>query len=570
MVLDEREIADFLPDDRAQGVHDLMGLRDYLAEENPFYEYIKAGKTEFPRGANMVGALHLRWRTMWALVGIKDFADKFFTEPGPRNVDYGIGNESYKWGMGNPVAYDIWYLFYAGNILLKGINRDEYQTDKEWIDELIEEKIDRFFEAVDSNRPPKIKPLKQPKPEENVDIPLDPNSMWGVMTRGFSGGVTPMDPLTNSEGLTSDWPYAIKEARFETIVKARGGGIYVGTENPKPFKVNDEPYWPSKPGEVDSKTHPPIPAFGPKEPTDEEYVGYIAFPVGPIGVMWQVGFATQTSLDNDCAGIHPVDFSTTVLDGGKLLPPFQLDQTEVPGQLLMEKGYAVKDHTVIELTSERFDDVDNPPLHFWMRYWIRKDNDLFWPGEMVCLVVRPWPLHCWWFQESAPFLYAGTWPETEFYTSGVIRCVLDPWYETGDPPDISKDDDEGYYDPAEDEYDFNVGSKLYVVLCKNEEIIVPSSDWLEYQEGDRVGLLKCVRNEKDDEHVNSMGSAHALTDPNDKNFDWQGLKWFNQEGKDWRKKEMFTREWQIVPVDFFPDSFGLSGGGDDYNMSGGY
>ena len=59
--MDDREIADFLPDDRAEGVHDLIGLRDYFGEENPFYEYLKASKTEFSRGANIVGALHLRW-----------------------------------------------------------------------------------------------------------------------------------------------------------------------------------------------------------------------------------------------------------------------------------------------------------------------------------------------------------------------------------------------------------------------------------------------------------------------------------------------------------------------------
>lgn len=556
MPFEYHDIADFLPDDDdTGGVEDLPGIKHYFGEENPFYEYLKAAKTEWPKGANIVGALHLKWKAMWSQLGLKEFADNILTTPEPKQINYGFKNESYRWGTGNPIAYDIWYLFYAGDVILKS-KPDDY-SDQEWMDEVLDKRLESYISEIDTAKT--LKPLLQPPRATNVDLyPISEGGGAGgssggsVTIKGFSG-LEQGWPMRST--IVADWQHAIKEARFETMVKGYGRGVFTSLKEPNPFQINDEPYWKPKPGEYDSTDHPPLVPYGPKEPHDKPYAGYIAFPVGPIGVMWQISLASESALSDGKTNVHPANYETTVIQGNQLLPPFNLKQTKAAGESLIEKGYVTADHSVVELTAERFDEVDNPALHYWLRYWIKADNEIFWPGEFVSLLCRPWPLHCWFYQKSAPLIYSGSWIETEFYTSGVVKCVLEMWTEEGDPPSISKSATEGYYDI--EDWDICENARLYVVWVKNEEIIVSSSDWLEYEVGDRVGLLKCVRDGDEATHVNALGAAAENPGPGT-HFDWQGLEWFRFEKKSSRDEDMFTKEWVIVPVDFFP-SGGLGG-----------
>ncbi|MBW2637825.1 MAG: hypothetical protein JRC86_09945, partial [Deltaproteobacteria bacterium] len=510
--------------------------------DNPYYNYINTIARMIPGGANIIGALDEKAKTLWKQAGVNP---DHILAPGNREVSYGDG-EMFKVGLGLPIDYDVWYMFFAGNILLKGRHSD-YEED-EWIEKALEKMKDYIKEIDDTET---LKALKQPVKEEAKSAVVN---FSGGTANGFSG----MSGGTLSTDINDGWRFAIKEARFETMVVPYGIGVSPLLDE---WTATDGPYFASKEGVYDSTINRPSPSYGPKEPDSDAYCGYIAFPVGPLGVMWSISLATESSLKEETGGtnvypIHPVDYETKVVQGGELLPPFELVQSETPGEKLIKKGYLVVDNSVVELTTNEFEGIDNPPLHQWLRYWIRADNTMIIPGEFVGMLCRPWPLHCWWYQESTPFIYAGSWIETEFYTSGVVKSVLEPWqyenYEERTPEMPTQDDEaeEAYYDPHEEAMDFRLGAKLYRVWVKNEEIIVASSDWKEYEAGERVGLLKCVRDEGDDAHISAAGAVDAMAGTSDK-FSWESLKWFVLKGKDTDDKDIFTKEWVIIPVDFF-------------------
>ena len=543
--MDFERISDFLPDGfGGGGITELPGLKDMFDYSSPFYRYIRHVKTELPPGVDIVAMLRARLRALWEQAGVKQMADFVLVRPGDRRIRFGDSDSARS--VDNPIAYDAWYLFYAGNVILN--SKPDAYSNEEWIEEVLEKRLESYIETVGSDK--LLKPLRQPKPAEAKTFPSG-----GAIANGFTG-MAPSETIGSD--VRTDWQYAIKEARFEVMVKPVGGTGFYPVTSPKPWSIVDEPHWPPKSGPHDASVHPPEPVYGLKEPDDDPYVGYIAFPVGPMGVMWRVSLVAESSLSgNGARNVHPADYESAVIEGGQLLPPFDLRRSNAPGENLMSKGYLIDDKSVVEYPAEPFETVDNPDLHGWLRYWIRGDNQAFWPGEFVGLLCRPWPLHCWWFQESAPLIYAGNWIETEFYTSGVVKCVLEMWTEPdSDPPSIGKTDESGYY-KAED-WDFRAGAKLYVVWVKNEEIIVSSSDFLEYDVGDRVGLLKCVRDGSETAHTCAVGAVDAISGTSDK-FSWESLKWFRFEKKNSRDEEMFTKEWVIVPVDFFPDVSGMGG-----------
>lgn len=288
-------------------------------------------------------------------------------------------------------------------------------------------------------------------------------------------------PLCLCEDPPNKGPYTVKEARFEV------------------WETGESPGYNS---------------LRPKS-SDAEYVGYVAFPVGPLGVMWNISLATLSSLGESgtSSNVHPVmPSSNGVLIGGLLLPPFDLDVKQIFGEELMSKGWLITDNTIVELYAEDFGGQDNPEKHKWLRYWIKPDSTTIVPGEFVGLMCRPWPLHCWWYQETAPFVYAGTWVETEFYASGIVKEVIEP--EEGE-----------------------VGNR-YRVWVKNEEIIVKSTDFKEYEEDEQVGLLKTYREGGGDE-----GGI----------FSWEELALQNTGST-------LNTEWVIVPVDFFGTGGSIVGG----------
>lgn len=424
-------LVDYLPESETE-------LREFLSAKNPFYDYIMALKTEMPHGTDIVGALGERTKTLWKMAGgpeggLDFFADRLIYVPGDRTLNFGDEDNPAKVGLGAPIAYDIWYLWQAGNVLKFG---DKSQADSMAL-------MEDFFEAVDDAKPLKI--------------------------------------LENE--------YVIKEAQFEVYLDGNGA-------------AND--------------------SVGPPSGDKNSLAGYLDVPIGPLGVMWRISLATESALtEGTGSNVYAVSANNNTLQGGELLPPFDLQVKETCGEMMMNKGYLLDDDSTCELI---LDGSNSPPeLHKWLRYWIKKDSTTIIPGEFAGILCRPWPLHCWWHQETAPIVYAGNWIETEFYTSGKVTQV---WEEN----DYTKD------------YDEEVGNR-YKVTVKNEEIVVKSTDFLEYEVDDKVGLLKSYR---DGDGGPSYGGSviSAGSGGGTMNFTHEELELQDTSDE-------LNREWVVIPVDFF-------------------
>jgi len=422
-----------------------------MAKDNPYLQYLYRIRTGFPPGTNIVGGILARVQALWDVAGLSELADRLVFTPGDRTLNYGTDDALMRVGLGISTAYDIWYLFDAGNILeFGGKTKEETMA-----------KMADFFSEIDDAKP-LLSPESKPTP--------------GVYSLSGGGG---NGVLFDSFGTKE---YTVKEARYE--VMQTGGSINYASNRPKQNTC--------------------------------DYVGYIAFPVGPLGVMFNISLTTESSLSRGTSGrMKPVDYENGTVQGGELLPPFEVSRSEVAGEKLMSKGYLVEDDIRVELFAEDFDGLDNPPLHQWLRYWITEGNTEIVPGEFVGMLCRPWPLHCWWFQETSPFLYSGHWLETEFYTSGIVKevQVIDEDFTPGDG---------------------EVGNR-YKIWVKNEEIIVKSSDFLEYEVDERVGLLKTWRD----------GSGTG-------GFNWQNLSLLNTGAT-------LTETWIIVPAGFYNSGSSVGG-----------
>jgi len=421
--------------------------------KEPFTTYFERIKVKQPLGADIVGAIGARMQALYDAAGLSEFADRLVFAPGDRVVSYGGDDPLTRVGLGIGIDYDIWYLFDAGNVLEFG--------GKTTADTM--EKMADFFTEIDD-----AKPLLSPETK-----PTSGNYLSFGGSDG-SGSSVSVDTLGAKA-------YTVKEARYEAM--ETGGSAVYGSPGPKD--------------------------------SSNDYVGYIAFPVGPLGVMWGISLATDSSLGNASGSVSQVDYTNGTIQGGELLPPFELSRSEVAGEKLMSKGYLVDDDRKVEILAPDFENIDNPDLHQWLRYWITEDNTEIVPGEFVGILCRPWPLHCWWFQETSPFLYSGHWVETEFYTSGVVQEVQ-----------VIDDD----FTPGDGE----VGNR-YKIWVKNEEIVVKSSDFLEYEVDERVGLLKTWRE----------GSG-------DGGFNWQDLELLDTG-------ETLTEEWVVVPADFYNSGSSVGG-----------
>ena len=138
------------------------------------------------------------------------------------------------------------------------------------------------------------------------------------------------------------------------------------------------------------------------------------------------------------------------------------------------------------------DEVEN---HWWMRFYLTNslsdDRKMPVPGEFVSLVIFIFPNLVWGHQLTNPFIFAGNWIETVFYTSGIVKTA---------------DTEQGEY----------------VVQYRKNEVHAVSSDWAEYKVDDRVTILKKI-------------PAPFST------FTWEDLGEFEEN------------EWVIVPVTFYDD-----------------
>ena len=506
--------------------------------------YLQEVLTSISHGVGPTGLLLRKRRAMLDWVGMHWLADRMIMEVGDERVARtGTNEEIIRMSWAIPIAYDVWYLFAAKNIL---------RFDGKAIEKTLE-KIEAFVDAFD--------PMKFMKMEEGKDDVLIVGG-FSYPLKGVTGSVVPSQP-------DGEIPVgSIIDEGTENFTK--GSGIYggyvgpagdqfsslhlenkltshtvskVGTFIEAAKEMRFELYTPTKGTAAYDSTGPKV--------RQNNYAGYLSFPVGQLGVHLVISIITQTIAIGEniqSSDAIPVEFlSSDVLTGEKIIPPWEAGHEGCPGVNLIFKAYLIGE----DPPSERFveylaDDAgEKVQFHKTLRYWIPKDSKWLWPGEFVALVCRPMPTHCWFFQETSPFIYSGNWAETEFYTSAIVKEVLEP-----NEGEEIKD-----FEPEEGE----VG-KRYRVWVKNEELILKSSDFLEYEVDDRVALLKQYREEAGGSSC-SMGPAGAGTGAptNATWFSWEQLTNQGTCEDTCNQQSDLNKTWVIVPIIFYSTESGLGG-----------
>lgn len=375
-----------------------------------------------------------------------------------------------------PVATDLWYLWYHDNVLQKFYSEDTSADFRHY---------DYSAYLSDNlsflNRLEGLKPLK---------VLTDLSQLSTDVSQDVFGKLYSAEYQNN--GI-----YWINTMAFE--LWNNGVNVQYGSDGPKDFKPND-------------------------------YVGYLTFPVGQLGVMEVISLLQETVLSGyqfaavDSDGIHLPKPAPEIKDDEKpavqFVPEIFPDAKNSNGNQLSGMNYCYGLHLIedayrnvqprdLELFSAHPEPYEDVKPKFWMRYWIHKQSTLPVPGEFVGILARPvaTPPHVWWFQESSPFLYAGNWMETGNLTSGVIVSVT----------------------LAANRTDGGIGDE-YQVKIQGCTVTVYSTDFLSYSAGDRVAILK----------VDSTTTAQT------KSFTWDNQDSFLQS-----EKNTVIADYVIVPFTFY-------------------
>ena len=259
----------------------------------------------------------------------------------------------------------------------------------------------------------------------------------------------------------------------------------------------------------------------------DDAVGYLAFPVGQLGVMEVVSILKESALEVEDFDLteeeQPILESTSEF----LFSPADqyTGKNKCFGEHIIESGYIIpedndtKDQPNKRLNIEYLQTTWIPPSQYadirpqyWLRYWINKEEKFPVPGEFIGILVKPLalPPHIWWFQRSSPYIHAGNWVETNNLTSGVVV-------------EITKE---------ADRTDGGVGDQ-YKIKLQGYNILIDTSDFMEYNIGDRVGVLK----------VPSVKEEPAII-----SFKYADMTLLEDKDKD--KKNV---DYIILPIDFYKD-----------------
>jgi hypothetical protein len=338
-----------------------------------------------------------------------------------------------------PIAYDVWYLWQTINVL-----PEDAEERALFVDLVLNPLLERLGG---------LRPLRTILKEQLV--PGDPPGDSFFFASGFS---------------------CIKEMRFETFLKDRAPEY----PTPGPTRL-------TQPGQDLQNSG-----------QGDIYSGYLAFPIGSLGVMEQISFICDSLLDSIESEGQEYDGSYDAMPGNTLLPPFESQPTQCKGLKLFEKAYlqACPD---VEYPAPAFQGTDSILPHHWLRLWLPQENKYPIPGEFVGISVKPQavPPHCWWFQETSPFLYSGNWFETDYYTSGIVLAVIknkaDDEYEVASvSPSHPQRTGYGDFSLAEGQaftFEDEIGS-IYKVRVKDQDIYLKSTDFKEYFVDERVAIVK--------------------------------------------------------------------------------
>ena len=357
-----------------------------------------------------------------------------------------------------PIAYDLWYLYVHDNLMAKYYDNlsVEDQRHKDYTT-YISENLS-FLSPMTGLRPLKVvRDLKQFVVEKAFDV-YD----MRVRTEYSNNGI-----------------YWINTMAFELWIK--GLGAQYPSDGPKGYNPND-------------------------------YVGYLSFPIGQLGVMEVISLFWETAISGykftgvDSDGSYEVKLPPSISDQDKpicvsppeMFPPIidskgtiQPGMNYCFGRHLIDGTYRRSDTPAVPqntsssewkspyapianrdfelFSSEMKMYLEDVKPKLWARYWIHKDDTFPVPGEFVGILCKPIvaPPHVWWFQESTPFVYAGNWVETTHLTSGIVTKVT----------------------LEADRTDGGIGNE-YEVKIQGCNVTIYPTDFYDYKIGDRVAILK--------------------------------------------------------------------------------
>lgn len=397
-----------------------------------------------------------------------------------------------------PISYDLWYLFAHDNFM------SHYYAEVDQNHKDYQPYLDDCFDFL------KLLPgLKPGRVLRNLD--------QFVSDTGFDAYT-----MTNYLNWKNNGIYWVNTAAFELWNK--GLGAQYASDGPKNFNLND-------------------------------YVGYLSFPVGQLGVMEVISLIQETKISGylftgkddlpDTIDKQPIDPATLedkykpiipnpteifspvkdskgTIHAGKnycygrhlIESAYLLPETPEPSQnKLNSEGAAAYAPTasrdVEYFSSPMVKYLEKVEPKKWLRYWIHKDSTMPVPGEFIGILCKPVaiPPHVWWFQESTPFLYAGNWMETGNLTSGEVIEVT----------------------READRHPGGIGAE-YSVLIQGCMVTIYPSDFLNYEVGDRVAILK----------------IDSTTKKADKSFTWLDQVTFKDTDEDTVKTKYI-----IIPCTFF-------------------
>ena len=450
-----------------------------LEEVKKFLSRIPSGPLPANLGGSAVGsptqAIQQKLYEIFTLV-IPEFDAKRLLVSDVGDAMNASGASGYDVGMSLPVASDVWYLAVGDSILpFKG---DKYQERAQKVIDLLE----TFFSGL-----------------ENVSI-LKSIQSYDQISTHFS--VYAMKNVIESAA-----PYVIREARFET------------------WMLNRSTEYPSKGPKASLQagvTAASATSLG------NLYAGLLAFPVGPMGVMEVLSIFSESMYDMMENNVHfaadwsveieapdnPVGNTDRSLDG--LYSPMNDLTGKCPGVHLVEKGYRIMNPDT-EYPAARFAGYDTNTRFGSMRHHLRRDAKWPLPGEFIGLLVKPWPTHVWWFQESSPFLYSGNWLETNHYTSGVVKEIMQ--------------------DPAPP-----LGG-IYKCAVRGVEVCIAASDFYEYAVGERVAIIR-------------LPDLGRFTDETKGNFKWKEMEDLIarqelEEATPFNEPYTVNGNMMIVPISFY-------------------
>jgi hypothetical protein len=200
------------------------------------------------------------------------------------------------------------------------------------------------------------------------------------------------------------------------------------------------------------------------------FIDFLAgFPLDNVEILVYIGEFSSKTKEGE-------DKKVAVQEGDSVTPPVWDGDSEIfewpeDDKILLNLTALIPEMVQAEWMAPNIAEPEPEKAHWWFRIvWTEGEQQFPVPGEFGGLGVRMMPGEYCGKQKSSPFVYSGNWMDTVYYTSAVIKEIIEPTDETPYP--------------------------IYKAQWRKNKITVNPSDFAEYKVDDRVTILKDVATEK--------------------------------------------------------------------------